>query len=279
MTTRVVAMLAALAWAVLPSALHAQEAKPLKILLITGGCCHDYAKQKDILKKGIEERINAEITQIHSDDKGTKPPLPIFGNAEYAKGYDLVIHDECAADIKDPAVIAGVLKPHREDGIPAVNLHCAMHSYRFGDFGKPVAAGAENSHWYEYLGLQSTGHGPQLPITITVLDEKAPVTSSIVGWVTGKEELYNNIQVTTGKALARGKQGDGNKPGQNDTVIVWTNEYGAKKTRVFSTTLGHNNSTVEDPKYLDLVSKGILWATDKLGADGKPAKGYEPKAK
>src|SRR5947209_4914374 len=32
--------------------------KPLKVLLITGGCCHDYATQKDILKKGITERAN-----------------------------------------------------------------------------------------------------------------------------------------------------------------------------------------------------------------------------
>ena len=37
------------------------------------------------------------VDQIHTDDKSTKPPLPIYGNPDYAKGYDLVIHDECAA--------------------------------------------------------------------------------------------------------------------------------------------------------------------------------------
>lgn len=272
---KTIAFLATFAFA-LP-AVFAQEAKPLKVLLITGGCCHDYAKQKDILKKGIEARINAEVTQVHTDDKGTKPPLAILGNADYAKGYDIVIHDECAADVKDPKIVEGVLAPHR-DGIPGVNLHCAMHSYRVGNPGKPQAAGTPEAMWFDYLGLQSSGHGPQLPITVTVADEKNPVTASIVGWVTGREELYNNINITTGKSLARGKQGDGDKPGQNDSVVVWTNEYGAKKTKVFSTTIGHNNSTVEDPKYLDLVSNGILWATDKLGADGKPAKGYESKA-
>jgi hypothetical protein len=273
---KTIAFLATFAFAF--SALHAQDAKPLKVLLITGGCCHDYAKQKDILKKGIEERIHAEVTHVYSADKGTKPPLEIFGNADYGKGYDVIIHDECAADIKDPKVVEGVLAPHR-DGIPGINLHCAMHCYRVGNPGKPQTAGTPEAMWFDYLGLQSSGHGPQLPITVTVTDEKNPVTSSIVGWVTGREELYNNIQITTGKALARGKQGDGDKPGVNDSVVVWTNEYGPKKTRVFSTTIGHNNSTVEDPKYLDLVSRGILWATDKMGADGKPAKGYEPKAK
>src|SRR6188508_832728 len=82
--------------------LFAQEAKPLKVLLITGGCCHDYAKQKDILKKGIEERINAVVDQVHTDSKLEDAPLAILGNPDYAKGYDVVIHDECVAKIKDP---------------------------------------------------------------------------------------------------------------------------------------------------------------------------------
>src|ERR1043165_359847 len=83
---------------------------PIRILLITGGCCHDYAKQKDILKKGLEERANVQVTQIHTDDKTTKPPLEILGHPDYAAGYDLVIHDECGAAIDDPDTIKGVLK-------------------------------------------------------------------------------------------------------------------------------------------------------------------------
>jgi type 1 glutamine amidotransferase len=40
------------------------------------------------------------------------------------------------------------------------------------------------------------------------------------------------------------------------------NQYG--KARVFSSTLGHNNGTVGDPRYLDMVTRGLLWACDKL---------------
>ena len=265
----------------------AADTKPLRVLLITGGCCHDYAKQKDILKKGLEARANVVVDQIHSDDKGTKPPLPIYGNPEYAKGYDLVIHDECSADIKDPAVIQGVLKPHK-DGIPGVNLHCAMHCYRFGEYGKPVAAGAPNAGWFEYLGLQSTGHGPQKPIAITFVDQVAPITKGLADWTTVNEELYNNIQIITGRPLAKGKQsvpvGGKDKDGKPntgmkdvETVVVWSNEYGANKTRVFSTTIGHNNATVEDARYLDLVTRGVLWACGKLDDNGQPAAGYGPK--
>ena len=77
----------------------AADTKPLRILLITGGCCHDYARQKDILKKGIEARANVIIDQVHTDDTSTHPPLAILGNPDYAKAYDLVIHDECASDV------------------------------------------------------------------------------------------------------------------------------------------------------------------------------------
>jgi len=32
------------------------EDKPIRALLVAGGCCHDYAKQKDILTQGISAR-------------------------------------------------------------------------------------------------------------------------------------------------------------------------------------------------------------------------------
>ncbi len=263
------------------STLSAADTKPLKVLLITGGCCHDYVTQKDLLKSGLEARANVVVDHIHTPDKSTKPPLPIYGNPDYAKGYDLVIHDECAADISDPAIIAGVLAPHR-DGIPGVNLHCAMHSYRFGNFKEPVAVGADNAHWFEYLGLQSFSHGPQEPIAISYVDKEHAIAKSLADWTTIKEELYNNLQILTGKAIAKGKQTAKQKDGtmkDSETVIAWTNEYGAKKTRVFSTTIGHNNATVEDPRYLDLVTRGVLWATGHINADGTPAAGYGPGGK
>jgi len=262
-------------------ALFGQETvKPIKALLITGGCCHDYLHQKDILKQGIEARANVIVDIVYVPDSNTHPALPIYGNPDYAKGYDVVIHDECAADIKDPKVIQAVLKPH-QDGIPGVNLHCAMHCYRFGDFSKPLPADAENSHWYEYLGLHSSGHGPQAPIAITFTDKSHAITAGLADWTTIREEHYNNIKVyDTARALAHGTQVVKGKAGEpdrtNDFVVAWVNVYQGK-TRVFSTTIGHNNETVADARYLDLVTRGLLWSCDKLDADGKPKSGYAAK--
>lgn len=261
------------------AAIGSDKPAPLKVLLITGGCCHDYAKQKDILKAGLEARANIVVTQSHSDDKSTKPPLAIYGKPDYAKGYDVVIHDECAAAISDQSVIEGVLAPHRA-GVPGVNLHCAMHCYRIGNASEPVTdLAAPHALWFSYLGLQSSGHGPQEPIDLTYTDKEHPITKGLANWRTIKEELYNNIKVLDGAhPLAKGKQQfTDRKTGEKkeaETIVAWTNEYGPKKARVFSTTIGHNNDTVADGRYLDLVTRGVLWACDKIEADGKPKAGY-----
>jgi type 1 glutamine amidotransferase len=253
---------------------------PLKILLLTGGCCHDYKTQKDVLKSGLEARLFCHVTQIHAEQTTAKPELSIYGNPEYAAGYDVVIHDECAAGQSDAKLIQGVLKPHR-DGIPGVNLHCAMHSYRHGDY-RTVTAGTPSAAWFEYLGLQSTGHGPQSPITISYVDRDSPIVKGLSDWTTIKEELYNNVQTFGAHVLARGaqKQKLKNKDTGVETevdanaVVTWTNLYGERKTRVFSTTIGHNTETVADPRYLDLVARGVLWATNHLADDGTPVPGY-----
>ncbi len=252
---------------------------PLKVLLLAGGCCHEYGKQKDVLKAGIEARVNARVDIIYSPDTSTHPPLSTYGNPDYARGYDVVIHDECSADINDPAVVEAVLKPHR-DGIPGVNLHCAMHSYRIGKPNEAAKPGTPHAFWFDYLGLQSSGHGPQKPIQITFLQSDHPVTKGLQNWTTINEELYNNIMIWGGaQPLARGRQDGGGRIGQTDAVVVWVNEYGAKRTRVFSTTLGHNTQTVGDVRYLDLVARGLLWSTKHLNEDGTPAAGYGPGGK
>lgn len=259
------------------TAAFAADPPPLRALLITGGCCHDYAAQKDILKEGIEARANIKVDVIYSPDTSTAPPLEIYGNPKYADGYDVVIHDECAADVKDKAVVEGVLAPHRA-GVPGVNLHCAMHCYRTApDVKVPVKPGTDDSLWFDYLGLQSSGHGPQKPIAIVFTDKTHPVANGLADWTTIKEELYNNIVVRDGtRAIARGSQEPNDKPNITESVVVWTSEYGDKKTRVFSTTIGHNNETVSDGRYLDLVTRGVLWACGKLQESGKPTEGYGP---
>ncbi|MBB5039429.1 DUF7133 domain-containing protein [Prosthecobacter dejongeii] len=243
----------------LVTATHAAETKPLKALLIAGGCCHDYAKQHEILSKGIQSRANVQVDVVWTDDKSTNPPLPLYDNLDWAKGYDIIIHDECAAGLKDIGSIKRILDVHKT--IPAVHLHCAMHSFRPG-----------NDTWYKHLGIQSNSHGPQEPIAITYVDKDHPITKPLADWTTIKEELYNNVNIFDAHPLAMGKQTVKQKDGTTkdvEYIVAWTNE--KQGARSFSTTIGHNNDTVADARYLDLLARGLLWACDKLTPDYQTA--------
>ncbi|MCB1225528.1 MAG: ThuA domain-containing protein [Verrucomicrobiales bacterium] len=260
---------------------HAADApatKPLRILLVAGGCCHDYAAQTQILKTGIESRIHATVDVAYNPDTTTEATFEIYQSADWAKDFDVILHDECSANVTDAAYVKRILDTHR-NGKPAVNIHCAMHCYRWGNFKEPVKLGDDNAGWYEMIGVQSTGHGPKEPIDISFTADH-PITQGMEKWTTGNEELYNNVQIFPGaKALASGTQlqpvkGKKNQAAQEpvkaEAVVAWTNEYGPAKTRIFSTTLGHFNETVEDARYLDFVTRGLLWATGNLQDDGTP---------
>jgi type 1 glutamine amidotransferase len=248
------------------------DGSPLNVLLIAGGCCHDYKNQTEILKKGIESRIKATVTVIYNPNTRTDARFKIYESDDWADGYDVILHDECCADVSDPKYVQRILAAHK-NGTPAVNLHCAVHSYRWGNFRKPVNIGDDNANWYEMLGVQSSHHDHHAPIEIT-FDKKQNENPLIVGmenWTTVNEELYNTIRVFDGvNVLASGKQTKGNgKPWT--AAVVWTNEYGPKKTKIFTTSLGHYNETVKDDRYMDLVVRGLLWTTGNLNKEGKPA--------
>ena len=97
--------------------------KPLKALLVTGGCCHDYDAQKDIIKEGLESRAHIEVTVVRQGGNGTNAKIPLYEKADWSKGYDIVLHDECFADVKDPKWTAGIIGPHGT-GLPGVVIHC-----------------------------------------------------------------------------------------------------------------------------------------------------------
>lgn len=224
--------------------------KPLRALLICGGCCHDYAEQHKILSDGIQARANIRVDVWWTDDKSTNPPLTVYDNVNWANGYDVIIHDECAAKNTDVEVLERILKVHEQT--PAVHLHCAMHSFRNG-----------TDLWFKHLGLQSTGHGPHEPIDVQFVDKDHPVVQGMKNWTIEKDELYNNAKLYGAKPIATGTQSfeRKGKTNQQNAIVIWSNEL--KGTRSFSMSIGHYTAGVADERYLDLVTRGILWSCRK----------------
>jgi uncharacterized protein len=250
----------------LAATLHAQA--PLKVLMVTGGCCHDYEKQKLILAEGISARANVEFTIVHEEGpegkKDKTHKISLYNNADWAKGYDVVLHNECFGAVTDVPFVERIAKAHFE-GVPAVMLHCSTHSYR----------AAATDEWRKCLGQKSMSHEKNRDMKVENLAESHPIMKGFPKeWQNPKDELYKNeVLYPSFTPLAKAYGEDTKK----DHVMVWTNTYG--KGKVFGTTAGHNNETMMDPQYLDLVSRGLLWACGKLGEDGKPLAGYESKQK
>jgi len=232
---------------------RAAEEKPLEVLYITGGCCHDYEGQKAVIAKGLASRARIRTTVIHEGGSTTDHKVSIYEKPEWSKGFDVVFHNECFANVKDPEFLKKIVAEH-EKGTPAVMMHCAMHCYRAG-----------NDDWFKLCGIKSPGHGAHYEYTAHIVADHPIVKGLPKAWNLPKEELYFCDKLfETAKPLAEAMSRERNAM----QTVAWTNEYG--KTRVFGTTIGHYTQTVELPEFLDLVTKGTLWAAGKLRDDGTP---------
>lgn len=224
--------------------------KPMRILLITSGCCHNYDFQAKALQDALVGKADAQWTVVNEGGKGTQGMIDLYNNPNWAKGYDVVVHNECFADTKDEAYIHKITQAHYA-GAPAVVIHCAMHTYRTS----PIA-----EEWREFLGVTSRRHDHQSKYPVKRLLANNPITKDMPEtWTTPMDELYVIEKLwPNATALASSVSEEDGKT----YPCVWTNKYG--KARVFGTTWGHGDATFKDPVYLSIVSRGILWAAGRL---------------
>jgi type 1 glutamine amidotransferase len=172
-----------------------------------------------------------------------------------------VVYNICFADVRDNEWSEAIVREHVVSGVPAVVLHCTMHSYNFRGHS-PI--------WSMFLGVRTQRHQRQMPYTVEVLEPKHPIMANFPGpWKTPQGELYEILDVyptATPLAHAFGEESKKNQP------TIWTNRFAG--VRVFGTTIGHHNETMLTPTYLDLLGAGVLWAANKLDDAGKPLAGY-----
>ena len=122
-------------------------AEPIRALLIAGGCCHNYANQKKILTEGISARANVTWTIVHEGGDTRDYMVSIYKRPDWAKGYDVVVHDECFGFVTNVAFVEQITAAH-SNGVPAVLLHCSTHSYRM----------STTDEWRKLLGVSSYQH-------------------------------------------------------------------------------------------------------------------------
>ncbi len=229
--------------------INADEVAPLKVLLVTGGCCHDYDYQAKALQLAAEKQgVKVQWTIVNDGGKGTKAEIGLYEKPNWAEGFDVVVHNECFADTDRPEYIRKITSVHHA-GVPAVVIHCAMHTYR----------SATVDDWREFLGVTSRRHDHQSKYPVTVKETEHVIMKGFPKeYVSRTDELYvieklwpNTVVLATSKSERDGKE----------HAVFWTNQYG--KARVFGTTYGHSVDTFSDDTFLKTVVRGMQWAAGR----------------
>jgi type 1 glutamine amidotransferase len=218
----------------------------INALVVSGGCCHDYPEEARVMMDAINRALPVDWTVAVQGGRGTSGTMPVYARSDWSRGFDIVIHNECLANVDDPQYIRRITSGHR-NGPPAVVIHCAMHSYR----------SATIDDWREFLGVTSRRHTKPFAIPVRLAAKDHPAMKGFrENWVTPVDELYVMDKVwpaTTPLATAVSPE-DG-----KEYPLVWVSEYGSG-TRVFGTSLGHAAETWADPVFQELLTRGFRWA-------------------
>lgn len=241
-----------------------------KVLYVTHepGRWHDYAAQLADFRE-IAASAGWALT-VASGDKDQL--FDFLKSDEFAAGQGAVVYNFCLADSRDMAAMQNLISQTVDDGVPAVLVHCAMHSW-WDSFkkGKPIPGNEldlaranqrllkswHKSHpdtplpaWGDFTGVASTRHGPKEPIEL-VPTPGSPLPLDIPeGYRTRDTELYNNHYITPDVVpLLEGIQGD------DRAIIMWLAPRG--EASIIGLTLGHDDGEWKDPVFRGLVIQAV----------------------
>lgn len=227
----------------------AQAGEPLHALIVTTqGVYHNYRQQTWVLAHRIANHANVRFDVSLSETERWR-------TTDFAQGYDVIIYNMCMADNTDGELIANMRRQTEQLGVPALVIHCTMHSFR------------ETELWWPMLGLKSAAHEPLRALTMT-RSEPHPILSGIPeNWTLTHDELYINLEFE-GQPLLTVNGEDGRQH-----VVAWLAYPGG--TPVFGTTLGHSEDTVRNPPFQRMLANALLYVTGNLSPDGTPRPGME----
>ena len=220
----------------------------INALVISGGCCHDYGLQGRLLMDTINRVLPVDWTIAYQGGRGTRGVFTTYRTPRWADGFDIVVHNECTADVTDEKYIKTITSGHRP-GPPALVIHCAMHTFRTAPF----------DDWREFLGVTTRRHTAAHNIKVKVAENiPAQFRGFRPDWTTPVDELYV-IEKLWPKASAVASAIS--PEDQKEYPLAWVNDY--QGVRVFGTTLGHGNDTWNDATFQDLMVRGFKWALNR----------------
>ena len=258
----------------------ARSSQPIRALYITNytNLWHDYDAQKKLIMDGVSRYVSVEFDLVGKDPEDA---LTLLSAPEYGLGYDVIIYNMCFADDFNLERLNNIISQTRDFGVPAVLMHCAMHSFqqsspRYPEQQLELRAAAldweekypeiDFPYWWKFTGVDTLSHDWPRALTMMQGESDHPITRALpLEFPISNDELYQNLEVLEGVTPLYYAYSSQSK---RDHLVAWTHTVGAGQ--VFSTTLGHGESTLEDRTFHKLLAHAIAYLTDHLDEAGQP---------
>lgn len=275
-----------------------REKAPLKALIVDGQNNHEvWPKATLMMKQYLEEtglfRVDIYRTRFTWRAERERKYLPLAGlsatteletpqhdpdfNPEF-KNYDLVISNFGWKAAGWPEETQKAFEEYMSSGGGFVSFHAANNSFPdWLEYNKMIGLGGwgdrtEKDGPYVYYTNEGElvrdpspgkggAHGPSHIFPITIREKDHPITRGMPKvWLTTKDECYSQLRgpAENMTVLATGKDVSGKAPTDRHEPMLMVLDYG--KGRVFHTTLGHDDFSLESVGFITSFLRGAEWA-------------------
>ena len=259
---------------------------PIKVLFLTDyeDFWHDYRYQAETLKSQLPRYANVEVKIVGKTKADMKAVLK---QENFAQGFDVLIYSACLADTEELDLMTELFRQIREENLPVLFMHCAMHNFRNTTSNPSTIAKLHQAKlkkawaethpdkefpvWWKVNGVDSTNHALKQRIDIEIFDQSHPITAQLpTSWHTESDEPYIAKETLNDITILYQSQKQFNGAKQ---PLAWTRYENG--TKIFATSLGHDRNSIANPSFQKLLGRAILWLGDKLEKDGTIAQGYD----
>lgn len=218
-----------------------QSLKGKKVLLVWGGWDGHEPKQCVELFQPWLEKVGAEVTVSNTLDSYLDEGL--------MNSVDLIIQ----------AWTMGSITGDQQKGLLETVRNGAGLAGWHGGLGDSFR---QNTEYQFMVGGQWVAHpGGVIDYIVNITDHEDPVTKGIRDFNMLSEQYYMHVDPNV-KVLATTTFSDEHSSWINGCVVpvVWKKMYG--KGRVFYSSLGHVSADFNVPEALEIMQRGIIWASE-----------------
>ena len=234
---------------------HATEARPVKVLIITGDEYHAWRQTAPFLKEVLTKAgFKVDVTEAPSRDL----------TPENLARYDVFLlnyRDTPKGAKENPASVWS--DANKRAFLDAVKGGKGLYVYHFAS--SAFTGASDLSREYEKAiggGWRKQGYHGKMHEFIVTVRKDHPITHGIQEFKHGRDELYQNSLLVPGSVVLATAYSDPAKDPKNTgkhEPVVWVARYG--QGRVVENVLGHDVAAMKaSPGFQVLLVRGVEWA-------------------